>query len=476
MSSTLGIYVGALADVVRRYATAFGDAWSRRHQLDPEPRPRYEVDFLPAHLELMDTPIHPAPMWTARVLLVLVGAVIVLCSVCRLDIVATAPGKLIPVARIKVVQSAGPGVVRRILVRNGQVVTGGEELVELDPVQALADSDKTVSAKITAQLAIARAHALLEAQNSKGDPAIAPVPGAAQELQVQTQVHAGDQIREYRAKVASLDAELAKRHAEYDTTEAEITKLEQTLPLARAQARDYKELLESKYVASHDYQEKERVAIEQTQELAAQRSHLAEIAADIRGQAQEIETTRATFTRELYETLEKAQADAKQAEDDQTKADERRRLLTLRAPVSGIVQQLEVHTVGGVVTTAQKLMEIVPNDALEVEATVSNRDIGFVNAGQRAVVKLYTFPYTRYGYLLGTVAQVSNSAIQDQKLGPVFLARIIIPSNRFWVGTKWVDLTPGMEVSTEIRTGTQTVWQYFLRPLIETGHESLRER
>jgi hemolysin D len=150
--------------------------------------------------------------------------------------------------------------------------------------------------------------------------------------------------------------------------------------------------------------------------------------------------------------------------------------MQIKSPVAGLVQQLNVHTVGGVVTSAQPLMEIVPDDTLEVEAHISNKDIGFVNPGQSAVVKIATFPYTRFGYLAGRVIKVSNAATSDKKLGLVFLARIRIPSNRFKVESKWLDLSPGMEVTAEIKTGTQKVWQYFLSPLIETGRESLRER
>jgi hemolysin D len=154
----------------------------------------------------------------------------------------------------------------------------------------------------------------------------------------------------------------------------------------------------------------------------------------------------------------------------------REQLMHLTAPVSGTVQQLNVHTVGGVVSTAQALMEIVPDDTLEVDANVSNKDIGFVNAGQTAIVKIETFPYTHYGYLTGTVVKVSNDATQDKKLGLVFETRIRLPGNRFKVENKWINLTPGMQVTAEIKTGTQSVWEYFLSPLMETGSESLRER
>jgi hemolysin D len=144
--------------------------------------------------------------------------------------------------------------------------------------------------------------------------------------------------------------------------------------------------------------------------------------------------------------------------------------------VAGTVQQLTVHTVGGVVTTAQPVLEIVPDDALEVEAHLENKDIGFVAVGQPAVVKIEAFPYTRFGYMTGTVDDVSNDAVSDKKGALYFVVRIKLPSRRFWVENKWVNLTPGMEVQAEIHTGRQTVADYFLSPLINTARSSLRER
>jgi hemolysin D len=165
-----------------------------------------------------------------------------------------------------------------------------------------------------------------------------------------------------------------------------------------------------------------------------------------------------------------------QASNDQTKAQVRQALMRLVAPVSGTVQQLSTHTVGGVVTTAQPILEIVPDDTLEVEARLENKDIGFVEVGQPAVVKIDAFPYTRFGYLQGTVDDVSNDAVPDKKSGLYFTVRIKIPTRQFRVERKMVNLTPGMEVKAEIHTGKRSVAEYFLSPLITTANESLRER
>ena len=197
---------------------------------------------------------------------------------------------------------------------------------------------------------------------------------------------------------------------------------------------------------------------------------------DIAEQKADPETTLSTFRHDQLDTLDKAQQQFTQAHDEETKAINRQHLMRLTAPVAGTVQQLNVHTVGGVVTTAQSLMEIVPDDTLEVEAQVRNQDIGFVNPGQKAMIKIETFPYTRYGYLTGKVLTVSNDAVQDKKAGLVFPAKIQLPTRRFKVDNTWVNLTPGMAVTVEIKTGSQSVASYFLSPLEQVGHESLRER
>jgi hemolysin D len=462
--------------LLARYQEILRHAWADRRQTDTPIRLAHELAFLPAHLELAETPPHPAPLWTGRLLLSATLAILLLALFGRLDIVAVAPGQLIPNANVKVIQPAVTGVVRHILVQNGERVVAGQLLVDLDPTLASADADKAQSNTLDAQLTVARARALLKAQQTKTAPQVVRIANAPAERQADTQSFAEGAYREYRQKLSSLEAQLVKREAELATTQEEIAKLRLTAPLARQQADDYKDLLPGRFVASHDYLDKERVAIEQTHELAAQESHARELAAAIEEQHRDIDSAIATFQREQWEILAKADVTVAQNRDEQTKADARQGLLQLKSPVAGVVQQLAVHTVGGVVTGAQTLMEIVPDDTLEVEARVSNKDIGFVNPGQSALVKIATFPYTRFGYLTGTVIKVSNDATSDKKQGLVFLARIRIPSNRFRVEDKWVNLSPGMEVSAEIKTGQQKVWQYFLSPLLAAGRESLRER
>lgn len=466
----------ALADLMRRYGAIWKMAWAIRHQLDAPPRLPHELAFLPANLELAETPVHPAPKWAMRIIVTLALCAILIAAFGRLDIVAVAKGKLIPDERVKVIQPAVTGVVRRILVRDGQRVTAGQLLLELDPTQSAADVSKATQAKFDAELAIARANALLKAQERGGNPVLASVDGAASQDIEEAQRFADGVYRAYEDKLASSRAELSKREAELSTTREQIASLAETAPLARQQANQYRLLAKDKYVAQTDYLDKEQAALQKEHDLAAQESHAHELMAGIAEQRADIAATMSDFRRTELDALDKATQQLQQNRNDETKAITRQKLMSLSSPVSGTVQQLVVHTLGGVVTTAQSLMEIVPDDSVEVEVHIENKDIGFVRKGQTAVVKIDAFPYTRYGYLTGKVVEVPNDAIQDKKLGLAFVARVRLPTNRLLANGQWMNLTPGMEVTAEIKTGKRSVAHYFFDPVVETAEESLRER
>ncbi len=466
----------ALADLMRRYASIWKTAWAVRRQMDSQPRLADELAFLPANLELAETPAHPAPKWLMRVIVALALIAVLIAAFGQLDIVAVAKGKLLPDERVKIIQPAITGVVRRILVHDGQRVMAGQLLVELDTTQAAADASKAKDSKVDAELAVARAQALLKAQANGRKPVVSAVDGASSQDMDEAQRFADGVYRAYEDKVSSSQAELAKREAELATTREQIASLAATAPLARQQANQYRLLAKDKYVAQTDFLDKEQAALQKEHDLAAQQSHAHELTAGIAEQRADIAATMSEFRRSQLDELDKATQRLKQSSNDETKAVTRQKLMSLTSPVSGTVQQLAVHTLGGVVTTAQSLMEIVPDDSVEVEANIENKDIGFVKVGQTAVVKIEAFPYTRYGYLTGKVVSVPNDAVQDKKLGLTFVAHVRLPTNRILANGQWVNLTPGMEVTAEIKTGKRSVAHYFLDPIVETGEESLRER
>ncbi|WP_175813723.1 HlyD family type I secretion periplasmic adaptor subunit [Burkholderia contaminans] len=466
----------AFVALMSRYGTVFREAWGARLDNDTKPRLAHERAFLPAHLELTETPVHPLPMWTMRIVVALSVLVVLIALFGKLDIVAVASGKLIPKEQVKTIQPALTGVVRRILVRDGQRVQVGQLLMELDTTQAAADADKAHQSRLDAALTSERSRALLQAQTQGVAPTLNPVADANDVQNLEAQHFADGIYYEYRDKLNSAQAELMKRDAELGTTRQQIAKLEATAPLARQQATDYASLVNEKYVARTDYLDKEQTALNQEHELAAQRSHAQELIAAIMQQRAEVAALTSQYRRQQLDALDKANQQLAQSRNDETKADTRQKLLSLTAPVAGTVQQLKIYTLGGIAMAASPVMEIVPDDTLEVEANIENKDIGFVKIGQPAVVKIEAFPYMRYGFLHGTVETVSNDAVPDRKHGLTFPVRIRLTTNRIRVNDTWINLTPGMSVSAEIKTGKRSVAHYFLDPVIETGQESLRER
>lgn len=467
----------ALADLCRRYARIFRHAWSRRKEMDSPDLHRHEAQFLPAALALRDTPVHPAPR-TALWLIMAFALIALLWAVFgRVDVVATAVGKIIPNDRTKVIQPVETAVVKTIHVRDGQQVQPGQVLIELDATTAAADSERLRSESLTARLEARRAQALLIALANGAAPQLKPLAGADAARMLTEQSQAAGEYQEYQARRLQLEAEISRRRAELQATLDQVAKLEQTAPIARQRAQDYQRLVKESFISRHGYLEREQARIEQEQDLAASRSKVTEIRAALMEAQRQQNTLAAEIRSQLLDQLNLATQKAASLEQELVKAEQRNRLMTLTAPVAGTVQQLAVTTVGGVVTPAQPLMVIVPREnVLEVEAMLPNKDIGFVNAGQDAEIKIETFPYTKYGTLHGTITQVSSDAIQDEKRGLIYSTRVKLARDTLRVENKTVRLTPGMAVTVEIKTGTRRVIEYFLSPLMQATSESIRER
>jgi hemolysin D len=285
------------------------------------------------------------------------------------------------------------------------------------------------------------------------------------------------QYHEYVAKRKRIEAEIAMRTAELRSTQELVHKLEQTLPIAKQRAEDLREMVDLRYVTRHDYLERKQINIEQQADLANQRSRLDEIQAAMREANGQSTAMTAETRRMSLDSITEGQQKAASLAQELKKAETHSRLMQLVAPVSGTVQELAVHTVGGVVTPAQAVMLIVPHDnPLEVEAFIENKDIGFVTPGQDAEVKVETFQYTKYGTIHAKVTSVSHDAIKDEKKGLIYSTRVKMDRATINVDGTEVNLSPGMAVSVEVKTNKRQVIEYFLTPLLQYQHESLRER
>ena len=456
-----------------------------------------ELAFLPAALEIIETPPSPIGRAIGATIIVLFFIAMLWAAFAHVDIVASASGKVIPSGQVKLIQPFETGVVRAINVHDGQSVKAGDILIELDPTMTAAEEDHIKSDLISAQLDIARLHAALsDAEDSQ--TAFKPPPGASNDLIAMERQFLAKQTEEYRTKLASLDRQRVQKEAETEAVEATIKKLEATEPLIQQRVDIVKTLSDKGLGSKLTYLETAQTLAENQNEFNVQRSRLDEakaaLAAIIETRAHEA----AEFRRGLFAELAEAERKAAGLSGDLVKAQERTKLQLLTAPVDGVVQQLAIHTVGGVVTPAQQLAVVVPSDStLEIEAMVSNRDVGFVHVGQDAQIKVDAFNYTQYGLIHGNVSSVSRDAIvrdlpagngQEKSRGgeaetsePAgqalnYVARVSLDRTQIEVGDAPASLAPGMAATVDIKTGSRSVLSYLLSPLIRYQHDALRER
>jgi hemolysin D len=464
-----------MIELIKHYVYIIKLAWKNKEV--PKAYYRDELDFLPAAVELLESPPSPIARYSAALFCVMVLLTLLWGCLGKIDIVAAASGRLIPSEHSKTIQPIETATVRKIYVKEGMLVKQGQLLIELDPTIAVADKTKTQDALLQAELTIARTEALLLAQSKNSIPemvfnntaALAEVASARRVLISQWQ--------EYQAKMATLQADTMRKRAEYDAARDQVNKLSQTLPIVTQRAQDYWRLTQENFISKHQYLEKEQARIEIAQDLASQRNKLKELQAAIQSNIKQQAAQAALFHKELTDQQYEAQKQRSQLKQEHVKTSQQHSNTRLMAPVDGLVQGLSIHTVGGVVTPAQILMHIVPkDDVLEIEAWVSNKDIGFVKPGQSAAIKVETFQYTRYGLLNGVVSQVSGDAIMDEKRGLIYAARIQLSKPHMLIDGKIVNLAPGMAVDVDIKTGQRRLIGYFLDPFLEYAQESLHER
>lgn len=494
--------------LLARYSAVFRAAWAARAELAGPQRLADERAFLPAALALQETPPHPAPRRVAIAICALFSIVLAWACIGEVDIVAVAPGRLVVHEHSKTVQPLETAVVTAIHVHDGDRVEAGQLLVELDATAPQADAASVEEQQRHASAELQRAEALLRdsaaierggartgrpAPEQAREPTLEPIAAPAQRTAPADPQLQAERL-DLQARLARLDAELRRREAELATAAAQRAKLAATLPLAQQRERDFQHLSDQGFIAQHAGQDRSRERVELERDLATAEARWAEVQASLAESRQ----TRSAYLAELRKTQQeragKARLELAQLGQAGRKAAQRSRLTQLTAPVAGTVQQLTVHTPGGVVTPAQALLVIVPNDApLVAEVQIDNKDIGFVRAGQHAEVKLETFNFTRYGTVPATVQWVAADAVAAGQRGDsvgaplptgpsaqlgqaVFAARLQLQRSDLDIDGKRVRLGAGLNVTAEVKTGTRRVIEYLLSPIQQQVREILGER
>ena len=486
-------------------------AWSEETERAKTRTPIQETAFLPAALEVMETPPSPIGRGLLWFLMSCVLIALAWSFIGRMDVVAVAPGKLIPTGRIKTVQAQEMGMVRAVHVDDGSRVRRGDVLVELDPTVAEAELGQADRSLLSARVDAARARALLAGLEGRPARFQAPEGTPPEVARVQDTLIAAS-LAEVRARNAGLAQQGASAEAQASAARKEIAKLSETRPLLQQQVEARRALAEKGYQSKLQLLDYEAALVEASKnsDIArdTERQALAAVASARQGQAQ----VRQEAIREALAELSDAENRIAMASEDATKAGRRARLTRIVAPVTGTVQQMKLSTIGGVVQPAEALMVIIPDTGLAGGATASaaggaaasaagkggaapssalvaevmllNKDIGFVRPGQDVAVKLEAFPFTDYGLIPGRLTAISRDAVEQEGVGLIYTGRVALDCTPSDAGTRRAlqtkalcsQVAPGMAVTAEVKTGTRRIIDYFLSPIAKATQEAGRER
>lgn len=449
---------------------------------------REALEFAPGLLAIQESPPAPLPravMYTVTALTVLL---VLWAVIGRLDVVASADGRLVPRTYIKIVQPADAGIVQEILVREGEGVRAGQVLLRMDRKEAQADSDTLAMTLALKSLQLRRIDAELTAgplQHRSGDP---------DDLYQQVQAQYFDHRHSYENALGQARDSLHRAQEDLQSGKETLEKLRKLNPSLKSQSESYEDLGKDGYAAQVLVNEKERLYLENDQDLRSQESKVASLEAAVAEAREQVRQTTSKFRSDLQNERVQAEGEYRKLQQDFIKQVHKTDLLELRAPQSGIVKDLSTHTVGTVVSAGTVLLSLVPeHEALMAEITIHNEDVGFVQVHQPVQVKLAAYPFQKYGMLRGVVSQVwpdatesdgrtsernpgkANESANDAH-GHGYRALINLDSQSLKRGPTELRLIAGMEVIAEIDEGRRTLLQYLLSPVQKTLQESAHER
>lgn len=451
------------------------------------PLSREALPFAPGLLAIQESPPAPLPRTVLYVVVALFFVLMLWAAFGHLDVIASAQGRLVPRTYIKVVQPADAGIVKEILVHEGEAVSAGQVLLRMDTHEAEADSNTLAASVGLKSLQLRRIQAELA-----GAP-LRRVSDDNDELFERVNAQFSDHRRAYENALEQARQHLQQAEDEHQAGIDTLEKLRKTNPLLKSQAQSYMDLGKDGFVAQVLVNEKQRQYVENEQDLHAQEARVAGLDAAVTEARQHVAEITAKYRSDLQNERVQAEGEFNKLQQDSLKQTYKNGLLELRAPQAGIVKDLATHTVGTVVSAGTVLLSLVPqHEPMMVEMMVRNDDVGFVHPHQPVEIKLAAYPFQKYGTLVGEVAQVwpdaaenegrttgrveaSPDSSRDSSAGG-YRALVDLKSQTLKRGDVDLSLLAGMQVVAEINEGRRTVLEYLLSPVEKVARESGRER
>lgn len=443
------------------------------------------LDFAPGLLAIQESPPARLPRTIMVAVLVLFVVMLLWTIFGKLDIIASCEGRLVPQTYVKIVQPAEAGIVQDILVKEGQMVEGGQVLMHMDAKLTEADAETIHHEFLLKGLLLRRIDAELA-----GSPMLRRADDPAElYAQIASQYRAHHQA--YVDDLAQESEQFNKIQHDLKSAEAGWEKLRQTVPTYRKTAAAYEKLAGDGFVSSLAAQEKIRDKIEKEQDFQSQESTVASLKASLKASSKKMAQITSAYRSQLQNERVEIEAQYRKLQQETAKIEHKSSLLALKAPQAGIVKDIAVHTRGTVVSPGTVLMTLVPHDEpLQAEVLVKNEDVGFVYPNQKTKVKLAAYPFQKYGMVEGTVIHLGADASEgvaptadnntEQKVSkpqsPTYKAIVRLAAQQLEIDGDQLKLVPGMQVVAEIHQGKRTVLEYLLSPVQQAFHEAGRER
>ena len=435
-----------------------------------------ETEFLPAILEVTETPPSPTGrviMWSVLILLVVALAWGILG---KINEVAVAEGKVIPTGQIKTVQVKNKGIVEEIRVKEGDYVQEGDVLVVLDPTTTAADYDSLKKRAAYYRLDIQRLTSELTGQPfiPAKDPDLEAHDLAAELALYQSRTS------DYQTQRQSRQDIIAQRQARLQATQSTYEKYAEGLRIAQEKESRLQQLIAENAISEFQLLEQQKETIEYAKNAQAELDSINSIRAEIAEAEQNLANVDASYRKDIMTSLVEAKKEYYSITESIKKADEDARMATIYAPATGKIYNLSIHTIGGIVTDAQPLMQIVPDDVkLIFEVYADNKDIGFIKNGMEAEIKVSTFNFQKFGMVKAEVMEISADAVDnpsDPERNGKFKLLLNPLENDINVEGVQAPLAVGMSVSAEIKIKEKRIIDFFLDPFRKYTHEALRER
>ncbi|MDX7997635.1 HlyD family type I secretion periplasmic adaptor subunit [Xenorhabdus sp. Reich] len=436
------------------------------------PSPHY--DFLPTHLALSKRPPSPFARYTAITLSIGVLAALLWACLGKLDVQATATGRLIASGRSQIIQAYEQSRLMTIHVENGQHVDKGTPLLTLNTLGVNQDITRMMKQRDYLIEEDIRYQALLGKHDPKSLPLFQQQSEKKQE-RILTYYH--HEKQEFDSIITNIYAEMEVNLTSQKARGSDLRSLANLRENINQRLQARKTLSQKQVISKVEYLEQEKEFLETERLIAQQKSELGILMTQYKSLEERLKGIKVQKEREWFEKRKQAEMQLSVLKQEISKMQEREELEIVRSPVIGTVQQLSVHTLGAVLQPAQNLMVIVPDDHIQLaEIQILNKDVGFVRPGQHVTVKVDAFPYTRYGTIEGKLLSISKDSATDERLGLVFPAQISLRQNNIMVDGKPVAITAGMSIVTEIKTDQRRVIDYLLSPIQEYQSEALREK